>query len=124
MGGVPQPLNDREHYAAVSQERWLLSEEVIDVLLHHAALGLYVSGSPPSLPPTGAIFLFDRRSCKHFRRDGHNWLTRKSGGRVREDHVKLRVNGHQRVAAAHAHSSDVAAFHRRTRVFGVRVSGR
>ena len=106
--------NTREYYAAASQERWLLPEEVLDVLLRHEELGLFISGSPPVLPPTGAIFLFDRTSCKRFRRDGHNWLTRKSGPRIREDHVKLRVGGLPRVAAAHAHSSDVAAFHRRT----------
>ena len=111
---VGGPANSREHYAQASRERWLLPEEILDVLLHHDALCFYVSGSPPSLPPTGAMLLFDRRSCKRFRRDGHNWLTRKSGGRIREDHVKLRVGGLQRVAAAHAHSADVAAFHRRT----------
>lgn len=41
-------------------------------------------------------------------------MTRKSAGRIREDHVKLRVGGVQRVAAAHAHSADLKVFHRRT----------
>ena len=106
--------NSREFYAAAAQQRWLLPEEVFDVLCRHEPLGLFISGAPPRLPPTGALFLFDRRTCKRFRKDGHNWLTRKSGARIREDHVKLRVGGLPRVAAAHAHSADVAAFHRRT----------
>lgn len=43
-----------------------------------------------------------------------SYLAGKSAGRIREDHVKLRVGGAQRIAAAHAHSADVQAFHRRT----------
>ena len=75
--------NSREFYAAAAQQRWLLPEEVFDVLCRHEPLGLFVSGAPPRLPPTGALFLFDRRTCKRFRKDGHNWLTRKSGARIR-----------------------------------------
>ena len=74
--------NSREFYAAAAQQRWLLPEEVFDVLCRHEPLGLFVSGAPPRLPPTGALFLFDRRTCKRFRKDGHNWLTRKSGARI------------------------------------------
>ena len=84
--------NPREHFEA-ARERWLLPEEVLDLLSRREELALHVSGAPPELPPSGALFLFDRRSCKRFRRDGHNWLSRRSGGRVREDHVRLRVAG-------------------------------
>ena len=101
-------LNAREHYETARQ-RWLLPEEVLDLLSRRDALRLHVSGAPPELPPSGALFLFDRRSCKRFRRDGHNWLCRRSGGRVREDHVRLRVAGVPRLGAAHAHSADVSS---------------
>lgn len=107
-------MNSLEHYAEAVQWRWLLPEEVHDILTNHDSLGCTISQSPPDCPPSGCVFLYDRRKCKRFRRDGHNWVTRKSAGRIREDHVKLRVNGVQSVAAAHAHSADVAAFHRRT----------
>ncbi|KAJ8605315.1 hypothetical protein CTAYLR_002348 [Chrysophaeum taylorii] len=107
-------MNSLEHYKEAVQWRWLLPEEVFDILTNHFALGCSVSMVPPECPPTGSVFLYDRRKCKRFRRDGHNWVTRKSAGRIREDHVKLRVGGAQRVAAAHAHSADSPAFHRRT----------
>ncbi|KAJ1453990.1 CG-1 domain-containing protein [Pelagophyceae sp. CCMP2097] len=107
-------LGTRQQYSEAAQWRWLRPEEVFDVLTHHQILGCTVSLAPPDRPPSGAIFLYDRRRTKRFRRDGHSWALRKSAGRIREDHVKLRVNGQHRVSAAHAHGADAQTFHRRT----------
>mmetsp|Transcript_4941 Transcript_4941/g.7440 ORF Transcript_4941/g.7440 Transcript_4941/m.7440 type:complete len:1070 (-) Transcript_4941:128-3337(-) len=114
MLGYEPPTNTLEFYQDAVKWRWLLPEEVFELIEKYEQLGCVVSTCAPECPPSGSIFMYDRRKCKRFRRDGHNWVTRKSAGRIREDHVKLMVGGVQRVAAAHAHSADSSAFHRRT----------
>ena len=39
----------------------------------------------------GSLFLIDRRCCRYFRKDGHNWRKKKDGKTVRETHEKLKV---------------------------------
>ena len=39
----------------------------------------------------GTLYLFDRKSCRYFRKDGHNWRKKKDGKTVRETHEKLKV---------------------------------
>jgi hypothetical protein len=85
-------LGTRQQYSEAAQWRWLRPEEVFDVLTHHQILGCTVSLAPPDRPPSGApplhammrasrvtgrppdvagaIFLYDRRRTKRFRRDG------------------------------------------------------
>lgn len=111
MASLPRPLT---HYAEAAATRWLLPEEISDLLAHAARLNLVTSGTAPDRPPSGACYLFDRRACRRFRADGHGWTSRRSGGRVREDHVRLRVDGVPRVAASHAHHEHDREFHRRT----------
>ena len=43
------------------------------------------------LPAGGSIFLFDRKSVRFFRKDGHNWRKKADGKTVRETHEKLKV---------------------------------
>lgn len=38
----------------------------------------------------GQLFLFDRRVCRFFRRDGHNWRKKPDGKTIRETHEKLK----------------------------------
>jgi ankyrin repeat protein len=111
MAALPRPLS---HYAAAAASRWLLPEEILDLLTHAGRLNLQTSGAAPDRPPSGACYLFDRRVCRRFRADGHGWTSRGDSNRVREDHVRLRVDGTPRVAAAHAHHADDPQFHRRT----------
>ena len=111
MAALPRPLS---HYAAAAASRWLLPEEILDLLTHAGRLSLQTSGAAPDRPPSGACYLFDRRVCRRFRADGHGWTSRGDSNRVREDHVRLRVDGTPRVAAAHAHHADDPQFHRRT----------
>ena len=85
------PTRTLAHLQAAAQERWLLPEEVVDILTNCEALGCRLSDAPPDCPPASSVFIFDRRVCKRFRRDGHNWLARRTGGRVREDHVSGRA---------------------------------
>lgn len=39
----------------------------------------------------GHLYLFDRRSVRFFRKDGHNWRKKADGKTVRETHEKLKV---------------------------------
>lgn len=59
------PLNSLQHYVDVVQWRWLLAEEVHDVLTNHCALG-YVKPkrSPPSAAGSGVAFRWSRQSAR------------------------------------------------------------
>ena len=63
------------------------------------------------LPPSpctragGQLFLFDRRVCRFFRRDGHSWRKKPDGKTIRETHEKLKG------AAGRGRGSGCAARH-------------
>lgn len=48
----------------------------------HPAPHLHLTG--------GQLFLYDRRICRFFRRDGHNWRKKPDGKTIRETHEKLK----------------------------------
>lgn len=39
----------------------------------------------------GSLFLFDRKTLRYFRKDGHNWRKKKDGKTVKEAHERLKV---------------------------------
>lgn len=39
----------------------------------------------------GAIFLFNRKTVRFFRKDGHSWRKKSDGKTVRETHEKLKA---------------------------------
>jgi hypothetical protein len=55
----------------------------------------------------GSIFVLDRTRTEQYRRDGYEWKTKKGSLAVREDHVKLKVQGVPRVYATYVHSERV-----------------
>lgn len=58
----------------------------------------------------GNIRLYNKLEVKQYKKDGHCWQKRKGNdAHVREDHVKLTVDGpnHLYVFATHAHSSRI-----------------
>jgi len=40
----------------------------------------------------GSLFLFNRKSVRFFRKDGHDWRKKSDGKTVRETHEKLKVH--------------------------------
>merc|ERR1712008_648020 len=67
---------------------------------------------PPSDPPaSGTLLLFDRNIS--YKKDGHNYVKKRNTQKVREDHVKLMVNGKRLVAGSYVHSTACDTFHRR-----------
>jgi len=70
--------------------------------------------SPKAQPPSGAVILYDRTVARKYKQDGYRWVKKRNSKNVREDHVKLRINGVERVAGAYVHCVDNRNFHRRT----------
>lgn len=88
---LPAPLNDSIQEA---RKRWLEAAE-IERLLQQCPTALHCD-RPPLQPTGGLLFLVDRRLCRHFRQDGHDW-EKKSDGNVKENHMKLKVDGVDRL---------------------------
>jgi hypothetical protein len=47
-------------------------------------------------PAGGSLFLFNRKSVRFFRKDGHDWRKKSDGKTVRETHEKLKVQQQHR----------------------------
>ena len=76
---------------------------------------LTISTAPPSSPPpSGTLLLFNRSVTKNYKDDRHEWMKKRNSNKIREDHVKLRVNGQFRVSGCYVHSTNIPNFHRRT----------
>uniref|UniRef100_A0A1I7V1D6 CG-1 domain-containing protein n=1 Tax=Caenorhabditis tropicalis TaxID=1561998 RepID=A0A1I7V1D6_9PELO len=65
-------------------------------------------------PCSGAQFIYPRLDGSWFKNDGYIWRKRNNGRNIREDHLKLKVQGQtQVIEAKHVHSAIVPTFHRR-----------
>ncbi len=114
---LPKPIKDALAKARVS---WLKNTEVAQLLSCHRALGFEVSQEAPNRPPSetrllqhlisadlyschnaascvnvagGSLFLFNRKTLRFFRKDGHSWRKKADAKTVRETHEKLKVRG-------------------------------
>ena len=57
-----------------------------------------VSTSPPTTAPTsGYLFMYDRSQTRNYKDDHITWVRKKNSHKVREDHVKLRIEGLNRI---------------------------
>ena len=59
----------------------------------HVRLSAWVVPFGPCMPRLagGSLFLFNRKSVRFFRKDGHDWRKKADGKTVRETHEKLKV---------------------------------
>ncbi|GAB4819628.1 hypothetical protein N2152v2_006674 [Parachlorella kessleri] len=92
---LPQNLID---IILQSRTKWLEPPDVAQ-LLHAGSLARELSlvCTEPALQPAGgSLYLFDKAACRNFRQDGHNW-EKKSDGNVKENHMKLKVEGVDRI---------------------------
>jgi len=64
-------------------------------------------------PQSGAVFLYSKSEVENYRVDGHDYVRKKDSLAVRQDTVKLRLEGQERIYACHVHSAKVKTFHRR-----------
>ncbi|KAL4443670.1 hypothetical protein ABPG75_011407 [Micractinium tetrahymenae] len=92
---------------------WLKNHEVLELLQEYANAGLSVCQEPPVRPEGGQLFLFDRRVCRFFRRDGHNWRKKPDGKTIRETHEKLKVGNTETLNCYYAHADQDDGLQRR-----------
>ncbi|KAE9604822.1 hypothetical protein Lal_00010941 [Lupinus albus] len=95
-----------------AKRRWLKPIEVLYILQNHHSINF--TNHPPQLPPSGSLFLFNRRVLRFFRRDGYNWRKKKDGTTVGEAHERLKVANVEILNCYYAHGEDNPTFHRRS----------
>eukprot|EP00586_Coscinodiscus_wailesii_P003545 CAMPEP_0172489454 /NCGR_PEP_ID=MMETSP1066-20121228/19467_1 /TAXON_ID=671091 /ORGANISM="Coscinodiscus wailesii, Strain CCMP2513" /LENGTH=346 /DNA_ID=CAMNT_0013257333 /DNA_START=83 /DNA_END=1120 /DNA_ORIENTATION=+ len=108
--GVNVRLND---VLSIAKERWFKVSE-LECLLSQSSTPLPISTHTlRQAPKSGTVLLFDRSATRNYKTDGHRWVKKRNSLKVREDHVKLRRNGRNRISGFYAHSEDVKTLHRR-----------
>ncbi|PIA33804.1 hypothetical protein AQUCO_04000102v1 [Aquilegia coerulea] len=95
-----------------AQNRWLKPAEVLFILQHHENFQL--TEVAPQKPPSGSLFLFNKRVTRFFRKDGHNWRKKKEGRTVREGHERLKVGNVEALNCYYAHGEQNSNFQRRS----------
>ncbi|CAG2221205.1 unnamed protein product [Mytilus edulis] len=63
-------------------------------------------------PPSGSMILYSRKKVR-YKKDGYCWKKRKGGKNIREDHMKLKVQGLECIYGSYVHSDILPTFHRR-----------
>jgi hypothetical protein len=99
---------------SIAKKRWFKVSEM-EYLLDPETTPLPISKHTLRQPPSsGTVLLFDRSATRNYKTDGHRWVKKRNTTKVREDHVKLRSGGRNRVGGFYAHSEDVRTLHRRS----------
>ncbi|GMI80244.1 hypothetical protein HRI_001693700 [Hibiscus trionum] len=108
---LPDQKLDHQQILEEAHHRWLRPVEVYEILRNHSNFSL--SDKPPSKPPAGSLFLFDRKTTRYFRKDGHDWRKKKDGKTVKEAHEKLKIESVDALHCYYAHGQFNENFQRR-----------
>lgn len=111
--GSQAPDIDIRLIISEAQTRWLRPLEVCEILQNYAKYGFKLNPVPPIRPISGSMFLFDRKTLRYFRKDGHNWRKKKDGRTVREAHERLKIGSVDVLHCYYAHGEDNPSFQRR-----------
>ncbi|XVF01567.1 hypothetical protein REPUB_Repub04eG0100200 [Reevesia pubescens] len=106
------PRLDIEQILLEAQHRWLRPAEICEILRNYQKF--HIASEPPNRPPSGSLFLFDRKVLRYFRKDGHNWRKKKDGKTVKEAHEKLKVGSIDVLHCYYAHGEENENFQRRS----------
>ncbi|KAK4743251.1 hypothetical protein SAY87_001252 [Trapa incisa] len=106
------PQLDIQQLQVEAQHRWLRPAEICEILRNYHKF--QISSEPPNRPPSGSLFLFDRKALRYFRKDGHNWRKKKDGKTVKEAHEKLKVGSVDVLHCYYAHGEENENFQRRS----------
>ncbi|XP_010520931.1 PREDICTED: calmodulin-binding transcription activator 2-like [Tarenaya hassleriana] len=106
------PRLDIEQLLSEAQHRWLRPSEICEILRNYQKF--HIASEPPNRPPSGSLFLFDRKVLRYFRKDGHNWRKKKDGKTIKEAHEKLKVGSVDMLHCYYAHGEDNSNFQRRS----------
>ncbi|KAK7308503.1 hypothetical protein VNO77_42111 [Canavalia gladiata] len=109
---VPPSQLDIEQIVLEAQHRWLRPAEICEILSNYKKF--QIAPEPAPMPPSGSLFLFDRKVLRYFRKDGHNWRKKKDGKTVREAHERLKAEGVDVLHCYYAHGEENENFQRRT----------
>ncbi|KAF0924982.1 hypothetical protein E2562_015045 [Oryza meyeriana var. granulata] len=94
-----------------ARSRWLKPSEVYYILQNHERFP--ITPEPPKKPPSGSLFLYNRRVNRYFRRDGHAWRRKKDVRTVGEAHERLKVGNVDALSCYYAHGEQNPCFQRR-----------
>ncbi|KAL9393544.1 hypothetical protein Peur_012829 [Populus x canadensis] len=95
-----------------AQNRWLRPAEIVEILSNYQRFR--IAPEPAHMPPSGSLFLFDRKVLRYFRKDGHNWRKKKDGKTVKEAHERLKSGSIDVLHCYYAHGEDNENFQRRS----------
>lgn len=93
--------------------RWLKNEEVLSLLENFQIDGFVWPKEAAERPEGGKLFVFNRKLCRAFRSDKHNWRKKNDGRTVKETHEKLKVGDRERLNCYYAHAEDSDGLQRR-----------
>ncbi|XP_038694736.1 calmodulin-binding transcription activator 3 isoform X2 [Tripterygium wilfordii] len=103
---------DIEQILLEAEHRWLRPAEICEILQNYKKFG--IAPEPPKIPPSGSLFLFDRKVLRYFRKDGHNWRKKKDGKTVKEAHERLKAGSIDVLHCYYAHGEENENFQRRS----------
>ncbi|XP_072982150.1 calmodulin-binding transcription activator 3-like isoform X1 [Typha latifolia] len=109
---APIPQLDIALILHEAKERWLRPMEICKILHNYQRFNL--TPDPPYKPSGGSLFLFDRKTLRYFRKDGHNWRKKRDGKTVQEAHEKLKCGSVDVLHCYYAHGEDNENFQRRS----------
>ncbi|TVU48115.1 hypothetical protein EJB05_07740 [Eragrostis curvula] len=95
-----------------AQQRWLRPAEICEILKNYR--NFWIAPEPPNRPPSGSLFLFDRKVLRYFRKDGHNWRKKRDGKTVKEAHERLKSGSVDVLHCYYAHGEENENFQRRS----------
>ncbi|XP_062206085.1 calmodulin-binding transcription activator 3-like isoform X2 [Phragmites australis] len=106
------PQLDIELILKEAQHRWLRPAEICEILKNYR--NFRIAPEPPNKPPSGSLFLFDRKVLRYFRKDGHNWRKKNDQKTVKEAHERLKSGSIDVLHCYYAHGEENINFQRRT----------
>ncbi|KAL5717515.1 hypothetical protein ACHQM5_010501 [Ranunculus cassubicifolius] len=109
---MQSPGFDIRELVQEAHQRWLKPAEVLFILQNHENHQL--TESPPQMPPSGSLFLFNKRVLRFFRKDGHSWRKKRDGRTVGEAHERLKVGTAEALNCYYAHGEVNPNFQRRS----------
>ena len=106
-------LSRGQYLRSQALTRFLLPNEIHEILTQHEYLGFQISKNPPMDTSNGALYLFDRYKSKNFKGDSVEWIRKKGRDRVREDFVKIQLHGEHKVTGFYTHEANDNTIKRR-----------
>ncbi|XP_069113218.1 calmodulin-binding transcription activator 2-like isoform X3 [Argopecten irradians] len=94
------------------RHRWNTNEEIASILIAFDKHKEWMHLEMKVRPPSGSMLLYSRKKVR-YRKDGYCWKKRKDGKNIREDHMKLKVQGLECIYGSYVHSDILPTFHRR-----------